>query len=116
MSNKDNRIVTLRAEQWLNCSFLWADKRKYMMEMNFFSLQAVRDIQFSHFKKSLLGAVSDDGALNLWDSNTKKLSTSFASDHKGPATGLSFSPMNDMLLCSVGLDKRIVFYDVQQKK
>lgn len=78
--------------------------------------QAVRDIQFSHFKKSLLGAVSDDGALNLWDSNTKKLSTSFASDHKGPATGLSFSPMNDMLLCSVGLDKRIVFYDVQQKK
>lgn len=82
----------------------------------FFFLQAVREIQFSHFKKSLLGAVSDDGALNLWDSNTKKLSTSFASDHKGPATGLSFSPMNDMLLCSVGLDKRIVFYDVQQKK
>ena len=79
-------------------------------------LQAVRDIQFSHFKKSLLGAVSDDSALNLWDSNTRKLFTSFASDHKAPATGLSFSPMNDMLLCSVGLDKRIVFYDVQGKK
>lgn len=78
--------------------------------------QAVRDIQFSHFKKSLLGAVSDDSALNLWDSNTRKLFTSFASDHKAPATGLSFSPMNDMLLCSVGLDKRIVFYDVQGKK
>lgn len=78
--------------------------------------QAVRDIQFSHFKKSLLGAVSDDSALNLWDSNTRKLFTSFATDHKAPATGLSFSPMNDMLLCSVGLDKRIVFYDVQGKK
>lgn len=78
--------------------------------------QAVRDIQFSHFKKSLLGAVSDDSALNLWDSNTRKLFTSFASDHKAPATGLSFSPMNDMLLCSVGLDKRIVFYDVQGRK
>lgn len=78
--------------------------------------QAVRDIQFSHFKKSLLGAVSDDSALNLWDSNTRKLFTSFTSDHKAPATGLSFSPMNDMLLCSVGLDKRIVFYDVQGRK
>ncbi|KAK2571437.1 Protein NEDD1 [Acropora cervicornis] len=78
--------------------------------------QAVRDIQFSHFKKSLFGAVSDDSALNLWDSNTRKLFMSFASDHKAPATGLSFSPMNDMLLCSVGLDKRIVFYDVQGRK
>ena len=78
--------------------------------------QAVRDVQFSYFKKSLLGAVSDDGALNLWDCNTRKIIASFSSDHKAPATGLSFSPVNDMLLASVGLDKKIVFYDVQGKK
>ena len=33
-----------------------------------------------------------------------------------PATGLAFSPLNEMLLLSCGLDKRIVCYDVQGKK
>lgn len=52
----------------------------------------------------------------MWDTNARKIVTSFSSDHKAPATGLSFSPVNEMLLVSTGLDKKIVFYDVQGKK
>jgi len=52
----------------------------------------------------------------MWDTNGRKLITSFTNDHKAPATGLSFSPVNEMLLVSVGLDKKIVFYDAQGKK
>ncbi|XP_048585138.1 protein NEDD1 [Nematostella vectensis] len=78
--------------------------------------QAIRGLQFSHFKKALLASVSDDGASNLWDTNSRKLVTSFVNEHKAPATALAFSPANEMLLTSVGLDKKIVFYDVQGKK
>ncbi|XP_031562509.1 protein NEDD1-like [Actinia tenebrosa] len=78
--------------------------------------QAIRGLQYSYFKKSLLASVSDDGALNMWDTNARKMVTSFTNDHKAPATGLCFSPVNEMLLVSTGLDKKIVFYDVQGKK
>ncbi|XP_077988470.1 protein NEDD1-like [Glandiceps talaboti] len=78
-------------------------------------VQAIRGLQYSHFKKSLLGSVSDDGALNLWDASTRKLLKSFTDTHRSPATALCFSPVNDMLLASVGLDKRIVCYDAQGK-
>lgn len=74
--------------------------------------QAVRQIQYSHFKKSLLASVSDDGSTYLWDTNTKRIVHCFDGFHKAPATGLAFSPLNEMLLISVGLDKSIICYDV----
>ena len=79
------------------------------------SSQAVRALQYSHFKKSLLASVSDDGSVNLWDTNTKRLLHSFDGAHKAPATGLAFSPINQLLLMSIGLDKNIICYDVQGK-
>ncbi|KAK3585866.1 hypothetical protein CHS0354_038398 [Potamilus streckersoni] len=79
-------------------------------------IQAVRQLQYCKLKKSLLGAVSDDGSLNLWDSNTRQMIHGFSDSHRAPATGLVFSPINDILLMSIGLDKRIVCYDLQAKK
>lgn len=79
-------------------------------------IQTIKQIQYSKFRKSLLGSVSDDGAVNLWDINTRRMLHSFTNSHIAPATGLNFSPINDILLMSVGLDKRIVCYDTQGKK
>ncbi len=78
-------------------------------------LQTIRGVEYSHFKKSLLASVSDDGSVALWDTNARKVLHSFKDAHKASATSLSFSPVNDMLLTSVGLDKRIVCYDVVGK-
>ncbi|XP_060074999.1 protein NEDD1-like [Ylistrum balloti] len=78
--------------------------------------QAVKEIQYSHFKKSLLGSASDDGAVNLWDTNTRRLIHSFSDAHRAPATGINFSPINAIFLISVGLDKRIICYDLEGKK
>ncbi|XP_030828961.1 protein NEDD1-like [Strongylocentrotus purpuratus] len=74
--------------------------------------QTIRDVGYSFFKKSLLAAASDDGSLTLWDTNTSKLVTSFSDAHNAPTTALSFSPLNNLLLASSGLDKRVVCYDV----
>lgn len=79
-------------------------------------LKAIRQLQFNAVKKSLLGSVSEDGAVNLWDINTRRLLHGYSDAHIASATGLKFSPLNDILLLSVGLDKRIICFDVQSKK
>ena len=35
--------------------------------------------------------------------------------HTAPATGVSFSPLNNVLLASVSLDSNIVFYDLNTR-
>lgn len=54
--------------------------------------------------------------MNIWDTNSKKVVASFPDQHQAPAMDICFSPMNDMLLASTGLDKKIIFYDVLGKK
>lgn len=39
----------------------------------------------------------------------------FTSDHKGPVKSLAFSPLNQLLLCSAGVDRNICFYNVKEK-
>ena len=82
-------------------------------------MQALNQIQFSHFRRSLLAGACDDGALYTWDSNTKTQLRRFdvgAGGHSAPCTGLVFSPCNHMLLASVGLDANIICYDVVSDK
>jgi len=79
----------------------------------------MRQLQFSRFHESLLAGACDDGALYTWDTNTKTQLQRFdasAGGHTAPCTGLVFSPHNQMLLVSVGLDGNIVRYDVVANK
>ena len=78
-------------------------------------IQDITDLCFSRFKQSLLAGSTESGAVVLWDANTVKR-TSFFNEHKAPASGLSFSPTNEMLLSSVGLDKHCLCYDVLSGK
>ncbi|KAL2093579.1 hypothetical protein ACEWY4_010891 [Coilia grayii] len=77
--------------------------------------QPVRDLRYSVVKRSMLGTVSDVGSVALWDATTQKETHTFESAHKGPASALAFSPANDLLFVSVGLDKKIICYDTSSK-
>ncbi|XP_007238149.2 protein NEDD1 [Astyanax mexicanus] len=77
--------------------------------------EPVHDLKYSLIKRSLLGSVSDSGSVVLWDANTQKEVHTFEGAHKAPASGLSFSPANDLLFITVGLDKKIVCYDTASK-
>ncbi|XP_044533574.1 protein NEDD1 [Gracilinanus agilis] len=77
--------------------------------------QSIRQLKYSLFKKSLLGSVSDNGVVTLWDVNSQSAYHNFDCSHKAPASGIAFSPVNDMLLVTIGLDKRIVLYDTASK-
>ncbi|XP_063053649.1 protein NEDD1 [Engraulis encrasicolus] len=77
--------------------------------------QPVRDLRYSVVKRSMLGTISDVGSVALWDSTTQKEMHTFEAAHKGPASSLAFSPANDLLFVSVGLDKKIICYDTSSK-
>ncbi|NXS53338.1 NEDD1 protein, partial [Brachypteracias leptosomus] len=80
------------------------------------SRQPIRHLQYSSFKKSLLGSVSDSGNVTLWDVNSQNPYHNFENTHKAPASEICFSPVNKLLLVTVGLDKRIILYDTSSKK
>ncbi|XP_036373864.1 protein NEDD1 [Megalops cyprinoides] len=77
--------------------------------------QPIHDLKYSYVKRSLLGSVSDSGTVVLWDANTQKELHVFEGSHKAPASGLAFSPANDLLFVTVGLDKKIICYDTSSK-
>ncbi|CAN9498622.1 unnamed protein product [Ophioblennius macclurei] len=79
------------------------------------STSAVQDVRFSLVKRSLLGSCSMSGTVVLWDSNMQKAVHAFDSAHKAPSCGLAFSPTSDLLVVSVGLDKRVVCYDTASR-
>ncbi|XP_077121634.1 protein NEDD1 isoform X2 [Ranitomeya variabilis] len=79
------------------------------------SSQPIRHLRYSHVKKFLLGAASDSGSVTLWDAHSQNPLHMFDSAHKAPASGICFSPVNDLLLVTIGLDKRIICYDVSSK-
>ncbi|NXG65229.1 NEDD1 protein, partial [Hemiprocne comata] len=80
------------------------------------SRQPIRHLKYSSFKKSLLGSVSDSGNVTLWDVNSQIPYHNFENTHKAPASEICFSPVNKLLLVTVGLDKRIILYDTSSKK
>ena len=57
-------------------------KKQFLSTESMCFLQAIQQLKFSHFRQSLLGAASDDGAVNLWDTNKRLLLHSFPA-HKG---------------------------------
>ncbi|KAL6480516.1 hypothetical protein MHYP_G00115490 [Metynnis hypsauchen] len=77
--------------------------------------EPIHDLRYSLIKRSLLGSASDSGSVVLWDVNTQKELHTFEGAHKAPASGLCFSPANDLLFITVGLDKKIVCYDTSSK-
>ncbi|XP_054974160.1 protein NEDD1 [Sorex araneus] len=80
------------------------------------SNQSVRHLKYSSFKKSLLGSVFDSGTVTLWDINSQSPYHNFDTTHKAPASGICFSPVNELLFVTIGLDKRIILYDTSSKK
>ena len=65
---------------------------------------SINQAQFSLLQKEILGSVTDHGACCLYNVATRQLISQF-NKHSGHVKGLSFSPLNKLLMCSVGLDR-----------
>lgn len=64
----------------------------------------INQVQFSNLLKETLGSVTYNGTVSLHNATTKQLIAQF-NKHSGSVKGISFSPLNKLLMCSVGLDR-----------
>ncbi|GJQ15108.1 hypothetical protein GpartN1_g6899.t1 [Galdieria partita] len=78
----------------------------------------VTNLSFSPLNHSLLAVAGDDGSLTVVNvkSTERFVNIQFSSVHLSPVSLIAFSPTNSCLLCSVGLDKRLCFFDIEKKK
>ncbi|CDW89033.1 protein nedd1 [Stylonychia lemnae] len=84
--------------------------------MQFHEIQRVTVIQFSHVKANILATAHENGKVCVFDASTAQKKCEFENAHQQQVTGLAFSPVNNLLLCSCGLDGKIQFFDIQGVK
>ena len=89
-------------------------KENYQIQSEQTYQGAINQVQFSYLVKDTLGSVTHNGAVCLHNVHTKQLLSQF-NKHSGYVRGISFSPLNKLLMCSVGLDRQIIFYDINDK-
>ncbi|CAL4160845.1 unnamed protein product [Meganyctiphanes norvegica] len=80
-----------------------------------FPNQAVTDLMYNTIKRSLLGLSSYSGVVCLFDTYASKVLHSYEA-HAAPASSIAFSPINELLMISVGYDKKFNCFNVQTKK
>ena len=85
-------------------------------DFKYSGMSRVNKIKYSNFFNSYIAASFEDGSIKLFDTSTSRLLNNFSGFHSGSAQSICFSPINKLFLCSVGMDCKINFYDIQEKK
>ncbi|KAE9606145.1 hypothetical protein Lal_00025561 [Lupinus albus] len=78
--------------------------------------QMLRVLDYSRVSRHLLVTSGDDGTVHLWDTTGRSPKVSWLKQHSAPTAGISFSPSNDKIIASVGLDKKLYTYDSGSRK
>lgn len=73
--------------------------------------QMLRVLDYSRVSRHLLATAGDDGSVYMWDTTGRSPKVSWLKQHSAPTAGLSFSPSNDKVIASVGLDKKMYTFD-----
>nr|XP_043608311.1 protein NEDD1 [Erigeron canadensis] len=73
--------------------------------------QVLRVLDYSRISRHLLVTAGDDGSVHLWDTTGRSPKVSWLKQHSAPTSGVSFSPSNDKMIASVGLDKKLYTFD-----
>lgn len=73
--------------------------------------QMLRVLDYSRISRHLLVTAGDDGSVHLWDTTGRNPKISWLKQHSAPTAGVSFSPSNDKIVATVGLDKKLYTLD-----
>lgn len=83
--------------------------------LKFMFFKTAKEIAFSPLRKYLLSACSDDGSVFIWNTSSKHSNeVQKFKQHRASVNGIAFSPINETLLVSAGLDKQIILYDLHR--
>ncbi|CAN6887573.1 unnamed protein product [Brassica oleracea] len=78
--------------------------------------QILKVLDYSRFSRHLLLTAGDDGTVHLWDTTGRNPKMTWLKQHSAPTAGVCFSPSNDKIIASVGLDKKLYTYDSGTRK
>ncbi|KAL1559447.1 protein NEDD1-like [Salvia divinorum] len=78
--------------------------------------QVLVALDYSRISRHLLVTAGDEGSIHLWDTTGHNPKASWSKQHTAPATGVAFSPTNDKIIGSVGLDMKLYTFDTGSKK
>uniref|UniRef100_A0A1D1ZM28 Protein NEDD1 n=1 Tax=Anthurium amnicola TaxID=1678845 RepID=A0A1D1ZM28_9ARAE len=73
--------------------------------------QVLRMLDYSRLSRHILVTAGDDGSIHLWDTTARSPKISWLKQHSAPMTGVCFSPSNDKIIATVGLDKKLYTFD-----
>lgn len=74
------------------------------------------DVNFSSYTISNLASAYEDGSVVCWDTNREMANLEFLRVHDQACTAVVFSPLNNMLALSGGIDAKINIYDLSSKR
>ncbi|EPS57464.1 hypothetical protein M569_17353, partial [Genlisea aurea] len=69
--------------------------------------QSLGALDYSRMSRHLLVTGGDDGSIHLWDATARSPKVSWLKQHSAPISGVCFSPCNDKIIASVGLDMKL---------
>ncbi|KAL7146904.1 hypothetical protein ABFS83_06G073400 [Erythranthe nasuta] len=78
--------------------------------------QVLGALDYSRMSRHLLVTAGDDGSIHLWDTTGRSPKASWLKQHSAPTSAVSFSPSNDKIIASVGLDMKLYTFDSGSKK
>lgn len=78
--------------------------------------QVLCALDYSRMSRHLLVTAGDDGSIHMWDTTGRSPKASWLKQHSAPTSAVSFSPSNDKIIASVGLDMKLYTFDSGSKK
>ncbi|GER34948.1 transducin/WD40 repeat-like superfamily protein [Striga asiatica] len=78
--------------------------------------QVLGALDYSRTSRHLLVTAGDDGSIHLWDTTGRSPKASWLKQHSAPTSAVSFSPSNDKVIASVGLDMKLYTFDTGSRK
>mmetsp|Transcript_586 Transcript_586/g.1182 ORF Transcript_586/g.1182 Transcript_586/m.1182 type:complete len:458 (-) Transcript_586:3269-4642(-) len=113
---KGDEYVAFGSGSYVTVASLKSNRKVLELEMAA-NHSKVSDLRWSPFRKSVVAAGCDNGALKVWDVTRPEIpSMAIADAHSAPVSAVRFSPVNHLLFSTASLDKRIRYYDIRVKK
>ncbi|KAL6580332.1 hypothetical protein OROMI_008356 [Orobanche minor] len=78
--------------------------------------QVLGALDYSRMSRHLLVTAGDDGSIHMWDTTGCSPKASWLKQHSAPTSAVSFSPSNDKIIASVGLDMKLYTFDTGSRK
>ena len=76
--------------------------------------QKITGLRYHALRPAFLGTACESGLVSFWDCNANKNLFNLA-EHLAPCTAFTFSPVNDALAASCGLDKKLICHDTKSR-